>query len=113
MISRHIKSPLKPFHLETRLIPLHKKRRDALRIPGFPACAGKNQTMRCAMHARYPHLFAVDQPSRNTVFSVWDCGGGHMGGVAPVGGLSETECEESFASKSVVDEFLFLFWVEI
>jgi hypothetical protein len=113
VISRHVKRPLKPFHLKSRLIPLHEKRRDAPRIPGFPTRACKNQTMRRAMHARDPHLFAVDQPSRNTVLSVWHCGGGHICGVASVGGFGETECEERFTGESVVDEFLFLFWTGI
>src|SRR5690606_34400864 len=60
MIRRHVEGPEVLLDLHARILARHQECRDAARVTVVAAGAGEQQAMRHHVHARGPHLLAVD-----------------------------------------------------
>jgi len=106
VIGRHVEGPEIFLDLHAFRIRRNEKAGNTPRIAVVARRARKRRAMGGDMHARGPHLLAVDDPAADAIARGLYGGRFHVGGVGAMVGLCQTEGDAVFAGERAFDHRL-------
>ena len=108
VIRGHVEGPHIFFNLHAGRVRRDDEAGDAGRVAVFPGRPCEDHHVGRHVHARCPHLLAVDEPARLAILVLANAGGLHEGGVRAVIGLGQSKARTHLAAQQLVGVALIL-----